>query len=404
MPPQSAIFWFLLSEDAAGVTYSQDRALETMREKTAVPIFGMGDYELGRGIVGGPLMQTQLLGQEAAGVALRILKGDEPGDIKPPPVVFGAPIYDWRELRRWGISDARLPPGSIVQFRGPTAWELYRWQIMVAGAIMLAQTLLIAYVLFQNRKRREAEAEAAEQRREATHLMRVSVMGELSGAIAHEINQPLTAILSNAQAALHLLARKVPDLAEIREAINDIVHEDNRAGDVIARLRNLLRKGERKSEQVDLNELIKSTIALLNSELIARHVLVETDLASGLPTARGDSVQLQQVLLNLMMNAMDAMSSTPKSLRRITISTRAAQARTLVATVRDTGPGIGANGQDQLFKPFYTSKDHGLGLGLAVCSTIVQAHDGELTLANHDDGGAVAMLSLPAQQLLMAAE
>jgi C4-dicarboxylate-specific signal transduction histidine kinase len=275
---------------------------------------------------------------------------------------------------------------------------------MLAGAIMLAQTLLIAYVLFQNRKRREAEAEAAEQRREATHLMRVSVMGELSGAIAHEINQPLTAILSNAQAALHLLARKVPDLAEIREAINDIVHEDNRAGDVIARLRNLLRKGERKSEQVDLNELIKSTIALLNSELIARHVLVETDLASGLPTARGDSVQLQQVLLNLMMNAMDAMSSTPKSLRRITISTRAAQARTLVATVRDTGPGIGANGQDQLFKPFYTSKDHGLGLGLAVCSTIVQAHDGELTLANHDDGGAVAMLSLPAQQLLMAAE
>jgi C4-dicarboxylate-specific signal transduction histidine kinase len=275
---------------------------------------------------------------------------------------------------------------------------------MLAGAIMLAQTLLIAYVLFQNRKRREAEAEAAEQRREATHLMRVSVLGELSGAMAHEINQPLTAILSNAQAALHLLAQKAPDLAEIREAISDIVHEDNRAGDVIARLRNLLRKGERKSEQVDLNELIESTIALLNSELIARHVQAETDLPSALPAVWGDPVQLPQVLLNLVMNAMDAMSSTPKWLRCVTISTRLAKSQTLVVTVRDRGPGIGANSQDQLFKPFYTSKDHGLGLGLAVCLTIVQAHDGKLTLANHDDGGAVATLSLPAQRLLIAAE
>ena len=404
MPPQSAILWFLLSEDAAGVTYSQDRALETMREKTAVPIFGLGDYELGRGIVGGPLMQTQTLGQEAAGVALRILKGETPGKIHPPFVVFGAPIYDSRELRRWGISEARLPPGSIVQFREPTVWDQYRWQIMLVGAIMLAQTLLIAYVLFQNRKRRAAEADASEQRQEAAHLMRVSVLGELSGAIAHEVNQPLTAILSNAQAALHLLAQRSPNLAEIREAINDIVHEDNRAGDVISRLRSLLKKGEQKSEQVDLNELIKSTLALLRSELIARHIQVETDLTSDLPAAWGDPVQLQQVLLNLFMNAMDAMASTPNALRRITISSRAVQSGTLQVSIRDRGPGIGPNSQDQLFKPFYTSKDHGLGLGLTICSTIAQSHDGKLTLANHEDGGALAVLSLPARRFLVAAQ
>ena len=288
--------------------------------------------------------------------------------------------------------------------REPTTWEQYRWAILLAGAIILAQTLLIAYVLFQNRRRRAAEADAAEQRQEATHLMRVSVVGELSGAIAHEINQPLTAILSNAQAALHLLEQKSPDLAEIREAINDIVHEDNRAGDVITRLRSLLKKGERKSEPVDLNELIKSTIALLNSELIGRHIQVETDLASGLPAAWGDPVQLQQVLLNLFMNAMDAMSSTPKALRRVTISTRALQSGTLQVSIRDLGSGIAPNSQHQLFKPFYTSKDHGLGLGLTICSTIAQAHDGKLTLTNHEDGGAVAVLSLPAQELLVAAK
>ena len=357
MPQHSAIFWFLLSEDAAGVTYAQDRALERLREVSAVPVFAMGDYEFGRGIIGGPLMQTQALGQEAAAVALRILKGETPGAIDPPPVVFGAPMYDWRELRRWNISESRLPPDAIVQFREPSAWEQYRWQIALIAGVLAAQTFLIAYVLIQSRRRRAAEAEAAEQRQEVTHLMRVSVLGELSGTIAHEINQPLTAILSNAQAALHLLAQTSPDLEEVRDAINDIVHEDNRAGDVIARVRNLLRKGERKSEKVDLNELVTSTIALLNSELIGRHIEVETDLADRLPATFGDPVQLQQVLLNLFMNAMDAMASTAQPQRRIKVSTRALEADAVEVRIRDRGPGIEPQSQDQLFKPFYTSKN-----------------------------------------------
>src|SRR5215469_10529093 len=396
MPPNSAILWFVLTEDAGGVTYAQDRALEKMREVASAPIFGLGDYQLGRGIVGGPLIQSQALGQEAAEVALRILKGDKPGDINPRSVLFGAPMYDWRELRRWGISEDRLPPGSIIKFREPSLWEQYRWQIMLAGTIMLAQTLLIA-VLFQNRRRRVAEADAALQRQEATHLTRVSVMGELSGAIAHEINQPLTAILSNAEAALHLLTQKSPNLIEARDAISDIVHENNRATDVIVRLRNLLKKGERKPEPIDLNDLIQSTVALLHSELIARRTEVQTDLASGLPPAWGDPVQIQQVLLNLLMNAIDAMALTPTG-RRITIATRAPKPETLEVSIRDQGPGIGSNSQDSLFKPFYSSKDNGLGLGLTICSTIIQAHHGKLTLANHEGGGAVAVLSLPAQR------
>jgi signal transduction histidine kinase len=404
MPPHSAIFWFLLSEDAAGVPYMQDRALEQLREVSAVPVFGMGDYEFGRGIIGGPLMQTQALGREAAAVALRILKGETPGDIDPPRVVFGAPMYDWRELRQWDISESRLPPGSIVQFREPSAWEQYRWQIALIAAVLAAQTLLIVYVLTQNRRRRVAEAETSEQPLEVAHLMRVSVLGELSGTIAHEINQPLTAILSNAQAALHLLAQKSPDLEEVRDAIDDIVHEDNRAGDVIARVRNLLKKGERKSELVDLNELVTSTIALLNSELIGRRIEVETDLAGRLPATLGDPVQLQQVLLNLFMNAMDAMASTAEWQRRIKVSTCALEADAIEVRIRDRGPGIGPQSQAELFKPFYTSKTQGLGLGLTICTTIAQAHGGKLGLVNHPDKGAVAVLSLPAQKFLAAAK
>jgi PAS domain S-box-containing protein len=253
-------------------------------------------------------------------------------------------------------------------------------------------------------EQKTAESEAELQRREVAHLMRVSVVGELSGAIAHEINQPLTAIQSNAETGLDLMAEASPDIAEVREIFQDIVHDNRRASEVIQRLRNLLKKGERKSESLSVNDLVNSTLTLLNNELISRRINIKLDLESFLPAVIGDPVQLQQVFLNLIMNAMDATASTPAAQRVITISTRLTQGRTIEVVLEDRGTGIRAADQVRLFEPFFTTKSHGLGLGLSICSTIMEAHGGVLKLVNGETGGAVATISLPAQEMLIAAK
>jgi PAS domain S-box-containing protein len=251
---------------------------------------------------------------------------------------------------------------------------------------------------------KEAEHDADVQRRELAHLMRVSVMGELSGAIAHELNQPLTAILSNAEAARLLLAGPSADLQEVGDAIGDIIHESRRAGDVIDRMRGLLKKDQRPLEAVDLNALIRSTVDLLHSELIARRFKAELQLAPDLPQIFGDAVQLQQVLLNLVMNAMDAMAATPLPRRSITVSTRLADTGRIETSVIDRGRGLAAVAQAHAFEPFFTTKAQGLGLGLSICSTIVGGHGGQLSLINNGDGGARASFTLPVRRMAEAAQ
>jgi PAS domain S-box-containing protein len=307
-----------------------------------------------------------------------------------------AAVAALRELRRAkhpGIHDVRvvLPDGQA------------RWISIRARAHSDDGGARVSGIFVDVTEQKVAESEAAQQRQEVAHLMRVSVLGELSGAIAHEINQPLAALQSNAETALDLLAGNPPNLTEIRGALEDMAHDTRRAGAVVERLRGLLKKGEKRSELVDVNELVDSTVALLNSELISRGVSLKLDLDHTLPTASGDPVQLQQVLLNLVMNAMDAMADTPIAQRLLTISTRALRSAALDLIVRDSGSGIPADEEKRLFEPFYTTKTRGLGLGLTICSTIVEAHGGTLTLANGEAGGAIARLSLPAQDILAAA-
>lgn len=242
--------------------------------------------------------------------------------------------------------------------------------------------------------RRRAEREAAQQRAELAHLSRVALLGELSGALAHEINQPLAAILSNAQAAQRFLARDATVLQPVHEALEAIVASDRRASKVIERLRALLRKGEAAREPVDLNELVDESLHLLRSDLAHRGVMVRTELQPALPAVLADRVQLQQLLLNLIVNACEAMQGLPAP-RPLSLRTGIAAGGAVSIEVADRGPGIAPADAERVFEAFYSTKTHGLGLGLALCRTIVRAHDGRISAVHNDGGGARLRVELP---------
>ncbi len=256
----------------------------------------------------------------------------------------------------------------------------------------------IVWSVGRSKHRRElAELErTARQQKELAHLSRVTMLGELSGSMAHELNQPLAAILSNAQAALRFLARGDADLAEVREILQDIVDQDKRAGEVISRLRALLKKGEVHRQPLDVNDIAQEVLALIQGDLVNHGVTTRTYLAPDLPMVRGDRVQLQQVLLNLVMNASDAMSGKPAGDRRLIVRTERSREDGVRVSVSDRGSGMTPDTAARVFEPFFTTKPEGLGLGLSVCRTIITAHGGTISAVNNPDEGATFGFTLPA--------
>jgi two-component system sensor kinase FixL len=245
--------------------------------------------------------------------------------------------------------------------------------------------------------RKRAEAEPLKQQEPITHLTRVAMLGELSGALAHELQQPLTAILSNAQAAQLLAGEPELNVDELREILQDIISDDMRAGQIIARMRSLLMRGEIQIQRVEIGDLLGNVLALAHSTLEERNVQVDSHVEEGVPAVLGDSVELQQVLLNLILNACESMSANAAAERRIEIVVaRDAEAGVVRTSVLDSGKGIEVDRLERIFDPFFTTKESGLGLGLAVCRSILAAHKGRLWATNRPDRGAAFHFTLPA--------
>jgi signal transduction histidine kinase len=323
-------------------------------------------------------------------------------DANAAPALFYAPLpfLLWAAVRLGvrGTASALalvvvLTIGGAVHGMGPfaggspehTARDLQLFLIAVSVPL-----LLLAVVL---EERSRVEREAHEQRLQLTHLSRVAMLGELSGGIAHELNQPLTVILSNAQAAQHFISGTEVDRKELAEILSDIIAADQRAGAVIHRLRALFKKGEAHLQPLDANELVREVLSIAHGDLVTRSVEVQTDMAARLPLIQGDSVQLQQVMLNLVMNAYDAMSARADG-RRLKIRTRARD-RSVKISFSDLGAGFRPEDYEKLFQPFYSTKSQGLGLGLSISRSIVAAHGGRLWGTSMPGLGATFTISLP---------
>jgi signal transduction histidine kinase len=397
LPPHSAIFWNTMAIDATGAAYEGDRALTALYATANAPIFTSDDAFFGREVVGGPMLSPLVLGVEAGAVAVRMLGGEKPENIKIEPIGFAAPKYNWRELQRWGISESRLPPGSVIYFREPTVWEKYSWQVSLALATILLQAALIAGFLHERRRRQFAEVQSRHRVSELARANRFATVGELTASIAHEINQPLGAIQTNAETLELVLGSSSPDFGEIKEIVADIRRDQERASDVIRRLRSLLKKAPFEIRDIDLNDVVRETEKFL-SALFALADTREVDLSTSLTPEpvpiRGDRIQLEQVILNLIMNAIDAMSEIPRAERKVNIRTVGGRDLAEVS-VSDAGPGIPADRLRKVFEPFFTTKPQGMGIGLSIVRTIIEAHGGRIVAENRAGGGAVFRVTLP---------
>ena len=395
IPSNSAILLSTIFEDGAGQTVYMTHAARMLSPPASAPVYSVSQGAIGSGALGGAVVDPRGLGTQAARLGLEMLKGeatDRPAVVQSTDSIL---TVDWAVLERWHIDPDLLPKECAIANREPSIWEEHKVLIGAGLAVILAQALTIAALVAQHLRRRRAEAEILRQRDELAHVTRVSTMGQLASSLAHEINQPLGAILRNAEAAELFLQREKPDLVELKAILADIRKDDQRAGGVIEKMRSLLKRQGLQSEQVDVRELLDDTVALALPDARARQVRLILETPPKLPQIRGDRVHLQQVLLNLIINAMDALNNKANGGR--TVSLRATQTgdELIQISVSDCGSGIPPDKIGRVFDPFFTTKSEGLGMGLAISRTIVEAHGGKIRAENNSSSGATFHITLP---------
>ena len=381
-------------EDGDGRTFTPRSSVIDMVRVSGAPIYAPFDTFIGTGIVGGRISTFMAHGQAAAEAVVRILAGELPSALKLPTAIPTNAILDWRAVQRWGIESKTLPANADVQFKSPTFWESY-WEVAIAGTgLIVFEAGLIAWLLFERRRQFYAEKSVHKQQLELAHASRLAVVGELTASIAHEVNQPLGAILSNAAAAELILASGEDRSSDLREILSDIRRDDIRASEVIRRLRALLEKHEVEHQLLDLNEVLAEAAKIVDADATRRGVTFLITLARTPVVIMGDPIQIQQVLINLVINAMDAVEGLPVH-RKVVLAKIDVFEKNLELTVSDRGRGISAEDLPKIFNSFFTTKRRGIGLGLSIVQSLVDVHGGRVWAENGPNGGAVFRVALP---------
>ena len=398
LPPRSIGILSSLSGDKTGLRFNTGDIVPSVTRASSIPLYGISRYWVGDGVVGGSVMAFDEDGLRTAQLLVKVVNR-APGEALPAREIAGASlIVDARQLQRWGLDERLVPPGTEVLFRTPTVWQRYRGVILAALALIAAQSALILMLLLERRRRMRAQRLMEESRAQVAHIGRVATLGELAATVSHELRQPLAAIRANAVAGDRLLDRSPPDLGELRDIFGDIVADNERATEVLEHIRTLLRKEQPQSVAVDLNVVCTKVVHLLRADAERRGVRLGLRVDPGRPIVTGDAVQLQQVVLNLAVNAMDAVQTTGQRQgdpHEVVVGTSASGNGTAEFYVRDSGPGLSLDMQQRVFEPFYSTKSQGLGMGLAIVRSIVERHRGQVVAENEEAGGAVFKVRLP---------
>jgi signal transduction histidine kinase len=396
LPEDSVILYSGVYSDGEGTFYPPAFALELIAEKASRPIVVAAETFLSPGGIGGYVLVPSLIGADAARQALQMLDGEQASNTPATATATGGvkPIFNWTQMQRWKVSQSDLPAGSEIRFREPTFWERYRWQSIAIGSVVLLQTVLIALLLHERRKRQDAEVESRHRTSELAHVSRQATAGELSASIAHELKQPLGSILTNTETAELILKSPSPDFAELKEILVDIRRDDLRANEVLRRMRSFLKRTPFETKEVDLNDLAREAFAFLSIQASSCNVALYLNESPERLRVRGDPIQLQQVIINLVVNSIDAMASIPYG-RTVIGRTEKNGGASAEISISDSGPGIPQEKLNHVFDPFYTTKEQGVGMGLSIARTIIQAHQGRIWAENQAEGGAVFHLSLP---------
>jgi PAS domain S-box-containing protein len=524
LPLDSVVLYIPMERDGAGEPVSPFEVARLLAEASRVPVYGLSRPQLEQGIIGGALLDFSEIGSKTAALAFRVLAGEKLPLLSAPDLATNPLLINWPALKKWHVSESRIPGEAAVLYREPSLWEQHPRLILATAAVVGLQSLLILGLIVQRSRRkraeeslrdseermslaaeaanlgmwvwdvvkdevwmtdkgralfglspdmrvdyatlfarvhpedhaardaairraletqgeyaleyrvvlsdgqvrwiagrgrvefgggkplrmrgvslditerRQAELEATRQRNELAHRSRVTLLGELSGSLAHELNQPLGAIVTNAGAALRSLGRDRMTREKFREVLEDIVADGRRAGDVIRGIKGMLRKEDGTRQLVSLNDVIAQTLRLTQSDALAHECVVLTELQPGLPKVEADVVQLQQVFLNLILNAFEASKDVLKLQRRVIIRTERDSDGAVRASVRDFGAGLPAEASERIFEQFFSTKREGMGMGLFISRSIVAAHSGTLYAENAKGGGAQFWLRLPASK------
>jgi signal transduction histidine kinase len=404
LPRRSIVIFANYRHDGHGQPFEPLDIVGSIARAASAPMYTQLGSFVGEGVVGGHVMRFDDEGVRSGRLVARVVRR-RPGERMPPvePIAKSF-VTDWRQLRRWGLSENRLPPGTELVFREPTPWQRYRMVVLLTLGVVSAQLLLIGSLLLERRRRKRAQMVAEEQqrraeetRRQVAHMGRLALVGELAATIAHELRQPLAAIRANAETGAKFVTRTagqfgIDDRKLCGEIFREIVADNALASDIITRVRALVRKEELPQRPVDLNDVCQTSARLLQHDALTRRAEITLSLDPRLPAVTGDPIQLQQVVLNLVLNALDASAASRNPEVVISTVTRGEEVE---VAVHDNGRGLPADVQQHLFESFFTTKAQGLGLGLVIVRSIVERHEGRVRAENAERGGAIFRVLVP---------